>query len=67
VLRFDAKPEECYADGRVQKIMEAIEQVGQNLKNYEDKKWQQLRKKGVEIFKDTEKDLKLKLEEMGEK
>ena len=36
VLRYNAKPTEAYEDGRVQKIMTAIEEIGMSLSRYEE-------------------------------
>ena len=35
VLRYNAKPEDCYTDGRVEKILANIEEIGMNLQKYE--------------------------------
>jgi len=66
VLRADAKPESCYCDGRVQSIMTNIEEIAANLRNYEEKKWNQIRKNTVEIFKAKEQEIKKAHEAMNE-
>ena len=50
VLRYDADPAKCYQDGRVEKIMSGIDEIGMNLCKYEEKKWEMLRKWTLEIF-----------------
>lgn len=66
VLRADAKPlsEDIYVDGRVQKIMENIEQIGMNLARFEQVKWETLRKHTLEIFHHEYKSLQDKLKEV---
>lgn len=44
VLRHNAKPTDAYCDGRVEKILTAIEEIGMNLQRYEESKWTVLRK-----------------------
>lgn len=39
VLRYDADPTKCYEDGRVEKILENLDEIGLNLKNYEEVNW----------------------------
>lgn len=63
VLRANAKPEQCYEDGRVQVIMTAIEEIGMSLQKYEDKNWQNLRTKTLEIFKSEFNEYKKAVEE----
>jgi len=36
ILRYDADPSKCYKDGRVQVIIQLIEEIGMNLQNYEE-------------------------------
>jgi regulator of RNase E activity RraB len=50
VLRHNAKPAECYSDGRIEKILQAIEEIGMSLQSYEEQKWAMLRKRTVDIF-----------------
>ena len=50
VLRFNAKPQESYRDGRVEKILDNLERIGMNLKNYEPEKFNLLRKQTLVIF-----------------
>merc|ERR1711957_181689 len=50
VLRHNADPIKCYSDGRIEKIMENIEQVGMNLSMYESEKWNRIRKDTLVIF-----------------
>lgn len=55
VLRYNAKPVECYADGRIEKIMENLDRIGYDLMNYENPKWNIIRKKTIEIFIELDK------------
>ena len=50
VLRFDADPRKCYKDGRIEFILENIEAIGMNLKNYETEKWKKLVKDTHAVF-----------------
>lgn len=50
ILRHNAKPQECYIDGRIESIMEDIESIGYNLRNHEEARWKQLVVYAVEIF-----------------
>ena len=52
VLRFDAKPADSYKDGRIEMIMQNIEEIGMNLSKHEPEKFNQLRKRTLAIFKD---------------
>lgn len=36
VLRANARPNECYEDGRIQSILTAIEEIGMSLQRYEE-------------------------------
>lgn len=53
VLRHNAKPQECYIDGRVESLLEDIESIGLHLQRHEDKKWETLRNFTLKIFKDN--------------
>ena len=55
VLRYNANPVECYKDGRIEKILQSIEEIGMNIKNYEPEKFGLLRKQTLAIFSDTYK------------
>ena len=50
VLRYDANPLAAYSDDRVKPILEKIEEIGNNLKGYEDIKWKQMLEHNFEIF-----------------
>jgi len=52
VLRYNAKPAECYRDGRIEKIMTNLEEIGMNLAKHEPFKFNLLRKQTLAIFKD---------------
>ena len=62
VLRYNAKPTDCYSDGRVEKILTNIEEIGMNLQRYEEQKWKTLRKQTLVIFKDEFDEFKKQLE-----
>jgi hypothetical protein len=55
VLRYNANPIECYSDGRVETVIQNIVEIGNNLRGYEEIKWNQMFKQVWEIF---EKDYK---------
>lgn len=63
VLRHNAKPTECYTDGRVEKILTAIEEIGMSLQRYEEQKWAMLRKRTCDIFSQEFADYKRQLDE----
>lgn len=50
VLRYNAKPTESYIDGRVESVLQQIEEIGHNLMKYEETKWKLLLKYTLEIF-----------------
>jgi len=50
VLRFNANPNECYHDGRIETVLQFISEIGGNLRNYEEIKWNQLCKMVCDIF-----------------
>lgn len=50
VLRYNADPTKCYQDGRIERILENIEDIGRNLKSHEEAKWKLLQKHTLEIF-----------------
>lgn len=51
VLRAEADPKKCYIDGRIEKILEDISQLGHHVSHYEETNWKRLRTFTVEIFK----------------
>lgn len=55
VLRADAKPQECYIDGRVQSVLEDIRAIGFHLTMHEQVRWKTLRSFTIEIFKEEMK------------
>lgn len=63
VLRATSKPQECYKDGRVEKILECIDLVGGDLRRYEDAKWNKLLKDTMAVFHDMSRKHKIALEE----
>ena len=62
VLRYNAKPQDCYSDGRVEKILTNIEEIGMNLQRYEEQKWNLLKKYTLDIFVQEEKQYRKELE-----
>ncbi len=50
VLRYDANPAKCYEDGRIDVILDNIQEIGQNLQRYQEQIWKTLRKQTLEIF-----------------
>lgn len=63
VLRWNAKPQESYNDGRVEKILESIDAIGYNLEGYEKEKWNTLLKSTLQIF---DKEIKTYTEKLAE-
>jgi len=64
VLRHNAKPQECYSDGRVEIILQNIEEIGMNLQRYEEAKWNTIKKHTLEIFNHEFNEFKRKLDEV---
>ena len=50
VLRYDANPVACYSDGRVEKILNSLVEIGMHIRSHEDTKWNLLRKRTMQIF-----------------
>jgi hypothetical protein len=50
VLRVDADPRKAYEDGRIEEILETIDQLSEHLKNEEKDSWEKLVQSVVEIF-----------------
>jgi len=69
VLRANADPLnlKIYSDGRVEKIMKNIEEIGINLSRYEQSNWDLLRKRTMEIFNKEFKNYQDKLASTGTK
>jgi len=63
VLRYNAKPHSSYSDGRVEEIMNTIEEIGMNLQRYEEAKWNTIKKHTLEIFAHEYQEFKRKLED----
>lgn len=51
VMQYNAKPEASYCDGRIQSIMENIELLAANLKDFNEPVWTSLMRNTVVIFK----------------
>ena len=62
VLRSAADPTKAYTDGRIEKILGSIEQIGKNLSNHEEVKWRRLMKYALSIFEQEFNTLKKDLE-----
>ena len=62
VLRSAADPTKSYTDGRIEKIIGSIEQIGKNLSSHEDVKWRRLMKYALSIFEQEFITLKKNLE-----
>jgi hypothetical protein len=54
-LRAKANPSKCYEDGRIEKIQEAINLIGHDLRKYEEIKWNTLSKHTFEVFRNLSK------------
>lgn len=65
VLRYNAKPTESYIDGRVDKILQVIEEIGMSLQRYEENNWAMLRKRTCAIFNQEFIEFKKQLEDAG--
>ena len=62
VLRFNANPEKAYEDGRIQKIMENLDEIAMNLKSHNEQVWTQLRKNTMAVFQQEYKEFRKALE-----
>ncbi len=51
ILRAEADPFKCYADGRIESVMEDIQTLGIHLSKHEDARWKMLVKLTLDIFK----------------
>jgi hypothetical protein len=51
VIRYDAKPTACYQDGRIQKIMENVQEIAMDLKTYREDIWKVLQRNTLDVFK----------------
>ena len=51
ILRAEADPKTCYVDGRIESLMADIEQLGLHLTQHEEKRWENIVKYCLEIFK----------------
>jgi hypothetical protein len=61
VLRAGVKPQECYIDGRIERVLVEIEECGHHLKSYQSEQWKTLNDFTYEIFKVMRQD---EIEEM---
>lgn len=50
VLRFNAKPEAAYCDGRVEAIMQNLEEIAMNLMGHNEPLWSSLQKHTLQVF-----------------
>lgn len=51
VMRYNAKPEACYVDGRVNEILAAIEDISMNIANHLEVPWNNLVDNTLVVFK----------------
>ena len=51
ILRADADPAKCYADGRIESLMADITQLGFHLTKHEEQRWKMLVQYTLDIFK----------------
>ena len=65
VLRHNANPKESYKDGRVDKILLAIEELTMGLTKFEDGNWKRLTESAIKIFKDEDALAKKKEQELS--
>ena len=65
VLRHNANPKESYKDGRVDKILLAIEELVMGLTKFEDGNWKRLTESAIKIFKDEDALAKKKEQELS--
>ena len=56
VLRPDAKPQESYIDGRIEKLLALITEIANNLKVHTQERWEKLNRHTLDIFKAHEAD-----------
>jgi hypothetical protein len=55
VLRSEAEPQKCYIDGRVESVLQDINEIGFHLTRHEEIRWKKLREFTIEIFKSESK------------
>ena len=65
VLRHNANPKESYKDGRVDKILLAIEELAMGLTKFEDGNWKRLTESAIKIFKEEDALAKKKEQELS--
>lgn len=64
ILRAEADPAKCYGDGRIQSLMEDINQLATHLTKHEEQNWKILVNYTLEIFKaEFKRDTELAAEE----
>lgn len=51
ILRAEADPAKCYADGRIESLMADITQLGFHLTKHEEQRWKMLVQYTIDIFK----------------
>ena len=54
VLRANAKPTDCYIDGRIEKLFEVINKMSVQIKLFNAERWNKLCSHTLQIFKDHE-------------
>ena len=65
VLRHNENPKKSYKDGRVDKILLAIEELVMGLTKFEDGNWKRLTESAIKIFKDENELAKKKEQELS--
>lgn len=50
VLRAEADPKACYADGRIEAVLVNVEAMAQDLQSYNPDSWKLLLRHTVEVF-----------------
>ena len=65
VLRHNSNPKESYKDKRVEKILEAIEELAMGLTKFEEVNFKRLTESAIKIFKDEDALAKKKEQELS--
>ena len=62
IMRYNAKPEACYVDGRINEILANIEEISSNLATHSEVVWDNLVKNTHQVFKTMQEKHHLELE-----
>ena len=65
VLRHNANPKQSYKDKRVEKILEAIEELAMGLTKFEEGNWKRITEAAIKIFKDEDQRSQKKEQELS--